>query len=116
MLKHALRHSFRTHVAFALIAGAFAHTLLAGSPPNLVFVLTDDQGYGDIGVHGNDVIKTPYMDRLANESVELTQFYCSPVCAPTRASLMTGRYIWQTVYINRAACNFMTLMNHPCCL
>ena len=110
MLKHTIWHSFRAHVAFALIAGVFAHSLLTGSPPNIILVLTDDQGYGDIGVHGNDMIKTPNMDRLANESVELTQFYCSPVCAPTRASLLTGRYNYRTgvVHTSRGAAKMHT--------
>ncbi len=105
MLKRTRRNILRTIISYALIAGTIAFFLLAGGnafannkelPTNLVFVLTDDQGYGDIGVHGNDLIKTPNMDRLADESVELTQFYCSPVCAPTRASLMTGRYNYRT--------------------
>jgi len=54
--------------------------------------MTDDQGYGDLGCHGNEKIKTPNLDRLASQGVELTQFFVCPVCAPTRASLMTGRY------------------------
>ncbi len=59
--------------------------------PNVVLIMTDDQGYGDLGSHGNPHLKTPVMDRLASESVEFTRFYVSPVCAPTRASLLTGR-------------------------
>ena len=58
--------------------------------------MTDDQGYGDVGAHQNPQIRTPNMDRLHAESVRLTQFYVSPVCAPTRASLMTGRYCYRT--------------------
>jgi arylsulfatase A-like enzyme len=64
--------------------------------PNVILVLTDDQGYGDLGCHGNDLISTPVMDRFARESVEFTRFYVNPVCAPTRASLMTGRYHHRT--------------------
>ncbi len=60
--------------------------------PNVVLIMTDDQGWGDVGVHGNTLIKTPVLDRLAEESVEFTRFHVSPVCAPTRASLLTGRY------------------------
>ena len=59
--------------------------------PNVVLIMTDDQGYGDLGSHGNPHLKTPVMDRLASESVGFTRFYVSPVCAPTRASLLTGR-------------------------
>ena len=64
--------------------------------PNILLVMTDDQGFGDIGVQGNDKIKTPHLDRFAREGIELSRFYCSPVCAPTRASLMTGRYYYRS--------------------
>ena len=65
-------------------------------PPNIVLILTDDQGYGDLGVHGNEVVKTPNLDRLAAESARFERFYVSPLCAPTRASLLTGRYHLRT--------------------
>ncbi|MFO7973034.1 MAG: arylsulfatase [Candidatus Hydrogenedentota bacterium] len=68
--------------------------------PNVVVILTDDQGYGDVGVHGNDQIQTPHLDRFARDGIDLTRFYCSPVCAPTRASLMTGRYYYRTGVIH----------------
>lgn len=58
--------------------------------PNVVLVMTDDQGHGDLACHGNPVIKTPFMDKLFAQSVRLTDFHVSPVCTPTRASLMTG--------------------------
>jgi hypothetical protein len=64
--------------------------------PNVVLVMTDDQGFGDVGVHGNDKIRTPHIDRFSKQGVTFTRFYCSPVCAPTRASLMTGRYYYRT--------------------
>jgi len=64
--------------------------------PNVVLVMTDDQGFGDLGVHGNSVIRTPHLDQLAKQSVWLKNFYVSPVCAPTRASLLTGRYHYRT--------------------
>ncbi|WP_339729106.1 arylsulfatase [uncultured Gimesia sp.] len=64
--------------------------------PNVILILTDDQGYGDVGFHGNKQLKTPNLDRMAKDGIELTRFYCSPVCAPTRASLMTGRYFYRT--------------------
>ncbi|MFT7162050.1 MAG: arylsulfatase A-like enzyme [Bacteroidia bacterium] len=70
--------------------------------PNVIIVITDDQGYGDLGCHGNPWIKTPNMDELWEESVRLTDYHVSPSCAPTRAALMTGRYnnrtgVWHTV-------------------
>jgi arylsulfatase len=64
--------------------------------PNVILVITDDQGYGDLGITGNPHIKTPTIDQLANESIRLNNFYVSPVCAPTRSSLMTGRYSLRT--------------------
>lgn len=60
--------------------------------PNVVIVLTDDQGYGDVGFNGNQMINTPALDALAEEGVVFDRFYVSPVCAPTRASLLTGKY------------------------
>lgn len=65
---------------------------LAGRRPNILFILTDDQGYGDLGVHGNPVLKTPRLDRLHAESARFTDFHVSPTCAPTRGALMTGRH------------------------
>jgi arylsulfatase/arylsulfatase A len=74
--------------------------------PNVILIITDDQGYGDLGFHGNPVIRTPNLDRLARESARFKHFYVSPVCAPTRASLMTGRYNYRTgvtdTYLGRA--------------
>ena len=76
------------------------------SRPNIVVIITDDMGYGDLGVHGNPKIKTPNLDRFASQSVRLKNFYVSPVCAPTRASLLTGRYNYRTgvvdTYLGRA--------------
>ncbi len=58
--------------------------------------MTDDQGYGDVGVHGNDVINTPNMDKLSREGTEMTHFYVNPNCSPSRASLLTGRWNLRT--------------------
>ena len=78
--------------ALALGGAAAAADPLAGSRPNVVFVLTDDQGYGDISAHGNPKLKTPNIDRLHAEGVRFTDFHVSPTCAPTRAALLTGRH------------------------
>jgi arylsulfatase/arylsulfatase A len=67
-----------------------------GGPPNIVLIMTDDQGYGDLGVTGNPVLETPRIDALAAQSASVARFYVSPVCTPTRASLMTGRYHLRT--------------------
>jgi arylsulfatase A-like enzyme len=70
--------------------------------PNVVLVMTDDQGYGDIAAHGNTMLRTPTLDRLHSESVRLTDFHVDPTCSPTRSALMTGRYstrtgVWHTI-------------------
>ncbi|MEO1012390.1 MAG: arylsulfatase [Bacteroidota bacterium] len=67
-----------------------------GQHPNVILIITDDQGYGDLGITGNPHVKTPTLDALAQESIRFNTFYVSPVCAPTRASLMTGRYSLRT--------------------
>ncbi|HLJ57861.1 MAG TPA: sulfatase-like hydrolase/transferase, partial [Chthonomonadaceae bacterium] len=61
-------------------------------PPNIVFLLTDDQGYGDLSCTGNPTLRTPNMDRLHDEGVRFTDFHVSPTCSPTRSALMTGRH------------------------
>jgi arylsulfatase A-like enzyme len=70
--------------------------------PNIVFVLTDDQGYGDLGCHGNPYIQTPHVDALHAASVRLTNYHVGPTCSPTRAGLLTGHFhnstgVWHTI-------------------
>jgi len=72
--------------------------------PNVIIVLTDDQGFGDVGYHGNKTVKTPNLDRLAGEGVDFTRFYVTPVCSPTRAGIMTGRYHYRTGVTNVGSC------------
>jgi arylsulfatase A-like enzyme len=71
-------------------------------PPNVVMIMTDDQGYGEIAAHGNPIIKTPNLDKLHADSVRLTDFHVDPTCSPTRSALLTGRYstrtgVWHTI-------------------
>jgi len=79
---------------FVLSAAFSVGVSLQGTqePPNFVVILADDLGYGDVGFTGNDIVSTPNMDRLASEGTQLSSFYVSPVCAPTRAGFLTGRY------------------------
>lgn len=72
--------------------------------PNIIIVLTDDQGYGDVGFHGNEIVKTPNLDQFAREGTDLTRFYVAPVCSPTRAGIMTGRYHYRTGVTNVGSC------------
>lgn len=83
---------------FAVVDFAQAGTTSANKTdrPNVILVMTDDQGYGDLSGHGNPVLQTPNIDKLYTESVRLTDFHVSPFCTPTRAALMTGRYPGRT--------------------
>ena len=79
-----------------------AHGEARKARPNIVLILADDLGYGDLGYHGNPVVSTPHIDRLATDSVRFTNFHVDPTCSPTRAALMTGRHslrtgVWLTV-------------------
>jgi arylsulfatase A-like enzyme len=73
---------------------------VARAQPNVILVLTDDQGYADLACHGNKHLRTPNLDRVHRESVRFTNFHSSPLCSPTRASLMTGRYNYRTGVID----------------
>jgi len=77
---------------FSSHAAAEPFAALEARRPNIVFVLTDDQGYGDLSCHGNPILKTPNLDRLHAEGVRFTDFHVSPTCSPTRSALMTGRH------------------------
>ncbi|MGK0240738.1 MAG: arylsulfatase A-like enzyme, partial [Candidatus Pelagisphaera sp.] len=73
-----------------------------GAKPNVVFVITDDQGYGDVGALGNSIIQTPAMDELHATGVRLTDYHVTPTCAPTRGALMSGHFTnragpWHTI-------------------
>jgi arylsulfatase len=73
-------------------AGPAGAAELKGTKPNVVFIITDDHGYGDLSCHGNPILKTPYLDQLHARSVRFIDFHVSPTCSPTRSALMTGRH------------------------
>ncbi len=79
----------------AVTGGGITRTTMASQKkaekPNVILVLTDDQGYGDLSCHGNPVLKTPYLDRLHDQSIRFTDFHVVPMCTPTRGELLTGR-------------------------
>ena len=94
----------RTAVILVLLSLGFASCNRSepAGKPNVILIITDDQGYGDMGFHGNEWIRTPHMDQLAQESCRLTDFHVGTTCAPTRSGLMTGRNcnrvgVWHTV-------------------
>lgn len=89
----------RATIALSLMSATWA---VAEDKPNVVIVITDDQGYGDLGFTGNPAIKTPNIDKLRTQGTLLNNFHVDPTCAPTRSALMTGRYsnrvgVWHTV-------------------
>jgi arylsulfatase len=84
------------HWLLALFLLLLPVSLHAASQPNIVFILTDDQGYGDLSCHGHPLLKTPNIDRLHAESVRFTDFQVSPICSPTRCALMTGRHEYRS--------------------
>ena len=83
-------------LASALVALTLATAARAADAPNVLLVITDDQGFGDLGAHGNPVIRTPNLDAFTRQSAWLKNFYVSPVCSPTRSSLLTGLYNYRT--------------------
>ncbi|MDP7636939.1 MAG: sulfatase-like hydrolase/transferase [Phycisphaerae bacterium] len=102
--KHTRRGFLKT-IGIGAAAAVAPGLLSAAAPkrkPNVILVMTDDQGYGDLACHGNNVIKTPGLDELYKQSVRLKDFHVDPCCSPTRAALLTGRYssrsgVWHTV-------------------
>src|SRR3954467_8227262 len=93
-MKRSLAFSFLL-VAFALLSAVHTEVFAAASRPrpNVIIILADDLGYGDLACFGHPKFKTPNLDRMAAEGARLTQFNTpAPFCAPTRASLLTGRY------------------------
>ena len=82
----------RAFAILSVIALLSARAQIAGGRPNIVFMLADDTGYGDLSATGNPVLKTPNLDRIFREGVRFSDFYVSPTCSPTRSVLMTGRH------------------------
>lgn len=86
----------------ALLPAAGQAKNTTAKKPNVILIITDDQGYGDIGAHGHPLLKTPNLDALHAESVRLTDFHVDPTCSPSRAALLSGRYstrtgVWHTI-------------------
>ena len=88
--------------ALGLLAAVLHLAAWAERPPNIILIITDDQGYGDMSVHGHPYLKTPFMDKLHAESVRLIDYHVDPTCSPTRSALLTSRYstrtgMWHTI-------------------
>lgn len=98
------RHPFIVAACQLAVLLALSHAIAASADqrPNVILVMTDDQGYGDVGAHGNTMIQTPNLDALHKQSLRLTNYHVDPTCSPTRSALMTGRYssrtgVWHTI-------------------
>ncbi|MBB3207972.1 arylsulfatase A-like enzyme [Rhodopirellula rubra] len=92
----------RIAIALLTVTSIVSTTDAEQTKPNVVIVITDDQGYGDLAFTGNPAIKTPNIDKLCTQGTLLNNFHVDPTCAPTRSALMTGRYsdrvgVWHTV-------------------
>lgn len=98
MISHGRRFLVWLGVGFMLCLADAALSASSASvrKPNVVVILTDDQGFAELGATGNPIIRTPHIDRLARESVSLVNFHVMPVCSPTRAGFFTGRYAYRT--------------------
>src|SRR5687767_13622857 len=84
----------------------------AAAPPNLIFILADDLGYGDLGCYGQKQIKTPHLDRMAREGMRFTDFYAgATVCAPSRCVLMTGLHTGHCIVRGNAGKNKPEIQN-----
>ena len=91
------RFAFSWFVASALLMAGGARCLAAETPPNIIFILADDLGYGDLGCYGQKLIETPNLDRMARQGLRFRQFYAGcTVCAPSRSVLMTGQHMGHT--------------------
>ena len=89
----SLRKLRRCLIPSVILGLAFALNSMVAAPPNIILIMSDDQGWGDVGYNENPIVKTPQLDAMARAGVRLDRFYSSaPVCSPTRASALTGRH------------------------
>ncbi len=92
-----------THSVLFLISLSIFLTLSGFARPNVIVVMTDDQGYGEMSVHGNPILETPNLDKLHGQSLRLTDFHVAPMCTPTRGQLLTGVDAARNAAINVSA-------------
>lgn len=91
-----MKPTLRLLTALLLAPLAALHAAEAPAKPNVLLIITDDQGYGDFSIHGNPHLQTPHIDKLANSGVQFDRFFVNSFCAPTRAALLTGRWPLRT--------------------
>ncbi len=93
-----VKQVFNCSVIFLMFVSTIP--VLAQSKPNVILILADDQGWGDLSIHGNPYVETPHLDGLAKDGKRADNFYVSPLCAPSRASILTGRYSLKTSVVS----------------
>lgn len=86
----------KRYILIVFVVFNSCYSPIENKTPNVIIIMTDDQGFGDLGINQNPNIITPNIDKFANKSIQFNNFFVSPVCAPTRSSLMTGRYSLRT--------------------
>jgi len=91
-------------VLFAVFSACLASLFGASAKPNIVYILADDLGFAELGCNGSDRYKTPNIDALANSGVRFTRFYTVPLCGPSRALILTGRYGFRSGAVTQDAC------------
>ena len=92
MISHILSKHFHLIVA-AIVAGSTITSAADSRPPNVIFIIADDLGYGELGCYGQKKIRTPHLDQMAADGMRFTQMYSgNAVCAPSRCVLMTGQH------------------------
>ena len=94
-----------TFFVVQLCSDGLAQESLAGKRPNIILVMTDDQGMGDLSCMGNQVLRTPNLDSLFKQSTRFTDFHVSPTCAPSRSSIFSGRHEFRNGVTRAAAVN-----------
>ncbi len=94
MKSHPKDHSLASLLQMLIMIHAIValHTTASAAPPNVLIILADDMGWGDIAINGNKDVATPHLDSLARNGLRFDRFFVSPVCSPTRAEFLTGRY------------------------
>jgi len=91
------------HIFFLMLLflGTFAYGQQAHTKPNIIYILADDLGIGDLSCYGSDSNRTPIIDKLANEGMRFTHAYTAPLCGPSRSMILTGRYAFRTGGVNQ---------------
>jgi arylsulfatase A-like enzyme len=91
-MQKAITQCASTALVVSVLGAVASHAAAAAERPNVLVILTDDQGWGDLSVHGNTNLSTPHVDSLARDGARFERFYVCPVCSPTRSEFLTGRY------------------------